>query len=54
MSMMKKARIATEPVLTSKKDYSTPNLIEYGKVEEITKGGASGPPEAGSHKNVMG
>jgi hypothetical protein len=35
--------------------YSKPQLIEYGKVEEITQGGASGPStDYGNQRKFMG
>jgi hypothetical protein len=32
--------------------YSKPQLIEFGKVEEITQGGSGAEPEFASHKFV--
>ena len=35
----------------SAKEYSKPTLVEYGRVEELTKGALSGPPDLGGQQN---
>jgi len=48
MSMTKKPFEVLLNDQNARKSYSKPKLINYGKVEEITKGSTGSVPDAGS------
>ena len=51
---MTKEVLATPEQKKERAAYSKPQLIEYGKVEEITQGGGSIPSDFGGGRKAMG
>jgi hypothetical protein len=46
ISMTKEALHMADQQKRGSKEYSKPQLIEYGKVEDLTKGGAGSQPDS--------